>query len=362
MGNNQLLKSTGAEYRIDHLLEAVTPEAPCGENLEYDPAFQEMEAAAQPKPPPEFEPDKPAEPPDWKQTQASALDVLARSKDLRSAVLLSKALLHTQGFSGLRDGLQLIQGLLEKYWETLHPQLDPDDDYDPTMRINIITSLCDQDFMLRDLREAPLVSSPLLGRFSLRDINVATGVLTLPAGSTETPPKLSSIDAAFMECDLGDLQAKAGAVRESIISATAIEAFLTEQVGAANAPNLSDLERTLEDIQKVLTDRLARRGVSELTPGKEIPEAAVVSGAAAPQPARAPLTGEISSRGDVIRALDKICEYYQRCEPSSPVPLLLKRAKRLVSMDFIDILRDLAPNGVAQVELISGTGGEQISK
>jgi len=347
---------------IDKLLQAVSPEAPGGENLEYDPVFIAMEAAAQPKPPPEFGPDKPLEPPDWKQAQASALDVLARSKDLRPAVYLSKALLHTQGFSGLRDGLQLIQGLLEKYWDTLHPQLDPDDDYDPTMRVNIITSLCDQDFMLRDLREAPLVSSPLLGRFSLRDIDVATGALTLPAGSAETPAPLSSIDAAFMECDLEELQARAGAVRESIASAAAIEAFVTDQVGAANAPNLSDLARTLKDIQKVLTDRLARRGVSEPAPGEEAPPAAVASGTAAPQLARAPLTGEIGSRADVIRALDKICEYYQRWEPSSPVPLLLQRARRLVAKDFIEILRDLAPTGVAQVELITGTGGEQPAK
>lgn len=52
--------------------------------------------------------------------------------------------------------------------------------------------------------------------------------------------------------------------------------------------------------------------------------------------------------------LDLICDYYARCEPSSPVPLLLKRAKRLVFMDFIEIIKDLAPDGLSQVELIRG--------
>ena len=46
--------------------------------------------------------------------------------------------------------------------------------------------------------------------------------------------------------------------------------------------------------------------------------------------------------------------YYERHEPSSPVPLLLKRAKRLVAKDFMEILRDLAPDGVDQAERISG--------
>jgi type VI secretion system protein ImpA len=46
--------------------------------------------------------------------------------------------------------------------------------------------------------------------------------------------------------------------------------------------------------------------------------------------------------------------YYDRNEPSSPVPMLLQRAKRLISKDFLDIMRDLTPEGVAQAELLGG--------
>ena len=66
------------------------------------------------------------------------------------------------------------------------------------------------------------------------------------------------------------------------------------------------------------------------------------------------LTGDISSRDDVVRILDKICEYFRRNEPSSPVPLLLQRAKRLVAKDFMDILKDLTPDAVAKMETIGG--------
>jgi len=63
-----------------------------------------------------------------------------------------------------------------------------------------------------------------------------------------------------------------------------------------------------------------------------------------------------------VETLDRLCEYYQRNERSSPVPLLLKRARRLVNMDFMDILEDLAPAGLDQARMIqgaTGTSGEE---
>jgi type VI secretion system protein ImpA len=66
------------------------------------------------------------------------------------------------------------------------------------------------------------------------------------------------------------------------------------------------------------------------------------------------LAGEISSRDDVIRALDKICAYYARYEPSSPLPMFMERCKKLVSKSFIDIVRDLVPDALSQVEVFKG--------
>ena len=73
------------------------------------------------------------------------------------------------------------------------------------------------------------------------------------------------------------------------------------------------------------------------------------------------MSGEINSREDVVHVLDKICLYYERCEPSSPIPLLLQRSKRLVSANFMDIVRDLAPEGLAQVENLRGKDGSESS-
>ncbi len=71
------------------------------------------------------------------------------------------------------------------------------------------------------------------------------------------------------------------------------------------------------------------------------------------------MTGEISSRDDVIRLLDKACEYFKRHEPSSPVPLLLERAKKLVTKSFLEIVRDMAPGGLSEVKSIGGIDTEE---
>ena len=53
-------------------------------------------------------------------------------------------------------------------------------------------------------------------------------------------------------------------------------------------------------------------------------------------------------------ALDRIIAYYARSEPSSPVPMLLERAKRMVGADFLTIIKEMAPDGVQNVHLIGG--------
>jgi type VI secretion system protein ImpA len=52
--------------------------------------------------------------------------------------------------------------------------------------------------------------------------------------------------------------------------------------------------------------------------------------------------------------LDKICQFYARFEPSSPVPLMIKRAARLAEMDFMQIMQDLSPDAISQIRTITG--------
>jgi type VI secretion system protein ImpA len=75
--------------------------------------------------------------------------------------------------------------------------------------------------------------------------------------------------------------------------------------------------------------------------------------------AQASVPGEIRNREDVVRTLDRITRYYETFEPSSPIPLLMARARRLVHANFLELIQDLAPDGVGQIENISGRKSSQ---
>lgn len=344
---------------IEELLGEIAADAPCGEDLEYDPAFTGLEKLAQGTPERQYGGTIiPAESPDWRSVRETALALFDRTRDLRVAVYLARSLLNTDGLSGFADGLAVVEGLIKRHWDHVYPQLDPEDNNDPTLRVNTIVALCDLETTLRTLRETPLVSSRALGRFSLRDIQIAAGILTPVATEQQTePPSQARIDGAFQDADLEDLQAIALAVSSALERVGQIEAALTERIGVAQTPDMSALTEVLKEIRQALAEPLRRRGV-----GLVAEEATVAEMAATGLPGGGEVqrwvVGEIASREDAIRMLDKICDYFNRYEPSSPVPLLLKRAKTLVTKDFMAILLDVAPGGVDQANLIFGIQSE----
>jgi len=65
---------------------------------------------------------------DWSEVIKISTDALQKSKDLQIAVWLLEALLNTDGFAGVKEGLSLLKGLCEKFWETLYPEIDDDGD------------------------------------------------------------------------------------------------------------------------------------------------------------------------------------------------------------------------------------------
>ncbi len=336
---------------IDALLEPVSADNPGGDDLEYDPAFVELEDAARGKEERQIgEVVEAAEEADWKDVGKRAADLLGRSKDLRAAVYLTRAALNIDGIPGLRDGLELVCRLLERYWEELHPRLDPDDDYDPVMRVNILAELTDPEAFLAKVRLAPLVQSRTFGRFSLRDIAIARGELS-PAGDDDAPD-LAQIEAAFSEADVEALRNTLRAIDEASSALTTIESTVTERVGVENSASFSSLSDVLRDASHVVGEKLQLKGVAT-----NADDEAGEEGADAGAPEKG-YSGQIQSREDVIAALERIAEYYRRYEPSSPLPLLVHRAKSLVHGDFMDILRNVAPDAVAQAEFLAGPGLE----
>ncbi len=335
---------------LDRLLQPVSQEQPCGAGLEdfvFSSEFGELQRTAQGRDEQVMGDEViPAEEPDWRAVREQALTLFDQVKSLRVAVHLAKSLTVREGLAGLVSGLALIRGLLDRYWNQVEPILD---DGDATERLYTLAELNSVEGFLRLVRKAPLVSSQVIGQFSIRDCLVARDRLVIPKG--EEGPQLAAINQALMDVDVAQLQERVEQLDQVIEHARAIERLFSDQVGDGSQLSLDELRRLGTDLRPLLVEALQRRGIvsSEGAAGDE-PQAA---GADA-QPAPAAASGDIRSREDVIAALDRISEYFNRHEPSSPIPLLMQRAKRLVSQDFMAILKDLAPDGMKQIEMISG--------
>jgi len=338
---------------VESLLLEVSPDAPCGEDLSYDAAFLALEDMVRTKSAGGIVEgaEEVIEEPNWREVREKSLELLRRSKDLRVALYLALGLLKTEGLAGLRDGLAVLRRLLERFWDNLYPHLDPDDNNDPLERINILQSLSpttvsEQDPMKfkQRLAEVSLCNSAQMGRFSLRDIQVARGEIALAGGKGGGVPDSSIIDAAFQDTATDELLATSQAAGESIEHVTKITAVFSKSAAQGQTPDLSGFQSVLGNIHKCVQGYLAKRGYGEAA--EEAAPAAEKGGVS--------LTGEIRSPQEALLAIEKVCQYFDRYEPSSPVPLLLRRARKLVSKNFLEVIRDVCPDAMNQVEILGG--------
>ncbi|KAA1000976.1 type VI secretion system protein TssA [Paraburkholderia panacisoli] len=334
-------------------LTDLTTDLPCGEDEEYSAEFRALEQAVTGKPDAQYgDTVIPATPPDWAEALSLASALLARSRDLRVAVHYTRAALMREGFSGLERGLGLIEGLLETRWDTVHPQLDPNDQNDPTARVNAMSGLIDGAALPADLRDVPFIVPRGQHGITLRHVELATGEQQQDGADV---PSQEAIDAAFALTGLPQVEAALAAVRGSLASVSRIEALLTERVGPARALDFTPLARVLARIAEVVTAHVPAKDVQgDVAADEYAGTAAAITASTPGHPAAAFRSTQIASGQDVIDALDRICTYYAQHEPSSPLPVLLQRARRLVGKSFIEIVEDVAPDGVGQFRHLGG--------
>ena len=336
---------------IETWLQPISGDHPCGPDLEYDPDFMGMEEASRETPDQEFGKEGgdairiQGATADWPQVQSKAEALLARSKDLRVAVHLTRALLHTEGFRGIADGLALISGLLEQFWEGVHPLLDAEDDDDPTMRVNALVPLGALDAVVGDVRASHVLQSRSRGQLTVREIEIAQG--RLQAGA-DTPvlndSQLAGLLAAAVE-ENPDLPRLAN---EALAGVKNIGRLIGERVGESFAPDLKPLQACLYNVVQALAQVVP---VAQ----EELPEDALPDGAAPAEGRRATVaSGEIRSRQDVIQTLGRLCDYLSKNEPTNPVQLVLRRAQRMMNMSFLELMQDVAPDGLLQAETVVG--------
>ena len=327
---------------LESLLAPLSGDAPCGANLEYDPAFQALEEAAAGKPERQYDKVYPAEPPDWPTVRELALGLATRTRDLRIAVWLARSGAHVEGFPAALQGLQLLRGLIERHWEQVHPVLDAADNNDPTARLNALAPLT-RDAGLGDLRVAAL--APTRGSITVRDLELAFGNAE-PRPGESMPTRDGAAPA------VAAAQAQVAGLAEGMAQCSelvqGIETALDERLGKAVSPDLGALRKLL-----VCVSAAGRAPQGGAPAGADGAGDAVSAGLVAAKP-----SGAIQSREDAIRTLQRVSDWIERNEPSNPAPLLIQRAQRLMKKNFLEIIRDLVPEGLGQIEKLAGPGRE----
>jgi type VI secretion system protein ImpA len=337
---------------VEALLTETKETRPCGPNLEHDLSFFELEEAARAKPEQRFgDAIKPAEEPSWPKVIELSQTLLARTKDLRIAVHLTRGLTHTEGISGLNGGLALIHGLLERYWDQVHPLLDAEQGGDPTERINALAPLSDPETLLRDLRDADLVKSREHGQLQVRDVEVALGRLAPPRAAAAQPPKAQGEIHGQIAAAFASDRTVPTALHEARTRAHSIQTLVAERVGADRGIDLKPLAQCLECLIEACDAALGTQTPQVVAPAA--PRRAQ-GGAAAPAVVR--------TREDAVRMLDRVCSYLERYEPSNPAPLFIRRAQRLMTKNFLEIVKDLMPDSLSSLEKLAGEVADKEKK
>ena len=281
----------------------------------------------------------------WDRIYQRGSRLLSRSNDLWLAFMLSLPEMQLKGTAGLCSALSRISNLVRDHWGDLHPQPDPGEAM-PTQRIQALNELAGPQF-LRLLRE--LVIFTVDGKPTLvRDALVAAGVRPAPEG--ETPFTAADFRERFTAHRVEARHAADELLEHFSAAAVAIDVI--EQVvrercrGGASLLRLDEPRRYLSAVRKLLAI-----GEREPTPS------AITRGTPGQSPGYTDGGGsnlEIRSRAEAIAMLDRVIQFLRETEPSSPVPLVLERGKRLIGRDFLECLEDLGGRGLKEAQIVAG--------
>lgn len=327
--------------------------SPYGPDLEYDPDMQALEQAAAGKPETQF---APAEPADWNAVREQAAALMRRTRDLRVAMHWCRAQVNLEGFAGVPAALCLLHGMLDELWDGVHPLPDPDDG-DTFARLSAIGGLDKLDGLLGDVRNALVSADRRLGGLRVRGIEIATDRLA-------PRPDEDWMSRGQIENALADLPEVAQALRAQCTEAQhwlkRLGTMVNDRFGIGDGVDLKALRGMLAAVESVLP---AEEGQA----ADESPDDADTdTDDDTPAPARVGRRSSgsgvhgIESRADAIRAIELVCAYLERTEPSNPAQLLLRRAVRMIDRNFLQLVRDLAPDAVSDVARIMGVDPDDI--
>jgi type VI secretion system protein ImpA len=350
---------------IESLLVPISDEKPSGEGMQYSAVYDEIKEARRADDTLnqgkwQFDPKQS----DWKQVIFLSTDALkTMTKDLQIAAWLTEGLVSQHGFVGLRDGLKVIRGLHENFWDTVFPEIDEGDDMEA--RANSL------EFLARStgdaLKKLPLTESgeslnyynweesknfDIPDNMDALDYDKKQKMVALQQQATEEKRITGSrwriakntTPRAFYELINITLE-------ENWTEYNALDQVMDEKFGR-QTPGLGALKKSLDDLRSMIKKVLEEKRVSEPYPEDNEEPAVIASelgdegnssgnGVGVVAKGFAATQGAIQNRQDALKRLTEVADYFRRSEPHSPVSYLVQKAVRWGNMPLDEWLKEV---------------------
>lgn len=325
-----------ATFDIDALLHAIDADRPSGDGRAYARGLR-AELAELRNPPRSANPDEEdrdggVDCVDWMSITMVATEALCeKTKDLRIACHLTEAAMQHWGIAGLRDGLILLRRMVEQFWDTLAPELDPDD---PDARCSPLENLLD------DPNRGPRLPSVLRGLPILHAGTYKFSLLTATRHSADLSS--AEIATAIRQVSVADACQLSAEVDAAIEELDSFQQAMTDRL-AEYAPSFVHLRESLKVIRQwldtVLKPQFESRDIIDAEEA-EMPQVVVAQSAPVNDSADVVLTTQ-QLRTQTYQQLTEAANVLLQIEPHSPIPYMVQRAARLGQLSFPKLMAEL---------------------
>lgn len=326
---------------LEQLIAPIPGDHPCGEDMSFSQEFDDVREARRQDDPTltqgEWETElKTAQ---WPKVKQLCEDILRnKSKDLQIACWYTEALCNLHGFQGLHFGLQVLEVLVNDFWEFFYPDLVPDDLEERAGKIEWLNRQ-----VPTTVRNIPLTDRSS-GAYSWLKWDESRTVDNL--GLKDSEAKERAVADGKLSGEMFDRAASASGLpfyqklHRDILQAKAklaiVEKHVDERFGM-ESPGLKDLRVAVGDCDDVVAKIIVRLGGATAAAN---PQQTALSGNAEARPtaatgvavAQAVTIGDIRTRADAINALRQVSQFFKQNEPHSPVALLADRAAKWAEM------------------------------
>lgn len=340
---------------VSEFLKPISEDRPCGENLRYENVYDKLK---------EFrredddrlsqgiwqtEPKKA----NWPEVVKLATKLLTtQTKDLQIAIWLTEAWIAEKEFEGLNDGLQLIKGLTETFWDDLYPEIDVEND-DYTFRMAPFIFLSDK--ISDRIALIPLTdkeNSEVYSLASWMDARRNLQIKNYKGLSLQTIGKQVAITPIEM------IQSTKEQIDKSLSLVNDIKTFLDEKC-PKDSPSFNILRERLQDIQRITAKNLELKHKQEASmprrPKQTISEEdeqremeASVSNASGNSPKQEGPTLE-----QAYKVLSEVAIFLEQKQPQSPASTLIKIAQKIGEKSFQELMELNMTSGVSVLNTIS---------